>query len=482
MLKGKAKIELFDKDGNRVYVQEKDNIITNAYLNLIKPNFIPDLGIGNTYRFNLSSISPLVDKLFGGIMVFSEQRDANADNFMITKEDYANFVGSAGGAYSGNSIYRGSLNEAESGKQSDKEYKLVWDFPSNACNGKISNIGLCPRYLGNAGLIKDENDTATTSLIQNYGESMKQATKMYKNSYGVHHFHRQKVNNLGYYIYSKDTNTNVYAKLNSKVITFTEVTKTNKMGLMEEFTDAYASSLFLENSNLYNITKTITVDYSELSTVQSPKFLQYYQGYIYFVNYTNTSGDITFNVYRINAETYEKDGEGTYHFFIGDLSGASLYCRYIDDKIYVTSNKNTLYVCDLANSTFKGVDIPYNESGIYFETIKFYDTVMVIQRDKHLNYTPVFVLDSSYRLCSNKLYFESSNSSYSPYGKINTNNECLNYPLGNASSLYYYSSEDGLVEYQNQILMPFVCSINNLDTFYKNNSNTMKVTYYLKEY
>lgn len=482
MLKGKAKIELFDKDGNRVYVQEKDNIITDAYKNLINPNFVPDFGIGNTYRFNLSTLTPLVDKLFGGIIVFAEQREANVDNFMITKEDFANYVGSAGGTYSGNSIYKGSLNASESGKQSDKEYKLVWDFPSNACNGKISNIGLCPRYLGNSGLIKDENDTATTSLLQNYGDDMKQTVRMYKNSYGIHHFHRQAVKNLGYYVYSKDANTNVYAKLDGKVYTFTEVTKTNKLGLMEAPTTEYASNIFLEESNLYKISAPITVDYSELTTPQIAKYLQYSQGYIYFLTYTNSSGTIVFNVHRINAKTYEKEEELTYTFYIGALSGRGLYSRYINNKIYITSTDKYLYICDLSNSTFKSIEIPYEKSGIYFEPVKFYDTVMLVQRDKHESYTPVYVLDANDNLCFNMLYFDSSNGDYAPFGKINTDDECLSYPLANASSLYYYSSENGLVEYQNQILMPFVCSINNVDTFYKNSSNTMKITYYLKEY
>ena len=214
-MKGKAIIQLFDKDGKEVYKQEHDNIITNAYQKLFNPNFPMD--IVGVYNFRLSSLTPMYKKIFGGIMLFSDNIDANADNFMITKKQYYDFVGNAGSAYAGNSIYRGSFNETESTIDTEnKQVIMVWDFPSNAANGKIKCIGLCPRFLGNSGLIKDVNDESYTSLICGYGSDFESPTVEYE--YCTHGFHGQNYSTLGYYLYSKDLNTNVYARVSGKNI------------------------------------------------------------------------------------------------------------------------------------------------------------------------------------------------------------------------------------------------------------------------
>ena len=66
-MKGKAIIQLFDKDGKEVYKQEHDNIITNAYQKLFNPNFPMD--IVGVYNFRLSSLTPMYKKIFGGIII-----------------------------------------------------------------------------------------------------------------------------------------------------------------------------------------------------------------------------------------------------------------------------------------------------------------------------------------------------------------------------------------------------------------------------
>jgi hypothetical protein len=479
MIQGKAIIELFDKEtGERVYKQEHKNIITNAYKNIINPNVPLGIGFTNSYHFSLSTITPLATKMFGGILLFSENKEADADNFMITKDDYYNFVGNAGSAWGGESIFRGSFNPSESGPISETEYKLTWDFPSNASNGKIKCISLCPRYLGDNGLIKDKNDTSMTNLIQMIGQDLGEASKMYDNSYGCQYFHRHKTTDYGYYLYSRDDKTNVYARSSGTSIYFTEITKKNYLGLDEYVNNSYASSLNLEDTNLYNISDSIILDYSEESSIQNARYFQYYQGYIYFVNHSISGGTITFKVFKIDSEDYTKVDTKTYTVSISGFNKTKVFPRYINNKIYFTTYNNFLYILDLEDETFKTIEIPETT---YFDVIKWYDTVALITRDSHESITPIYILDSKDNLCFNKLYFASSDSSYPIFEKVHTNNECLNYPLSNTTSLYYHSST-GYVEYENQALLPFVCSINNVDEFTKNSSNTMKITYILKEY
>lgn len=481
MLKGKAIIEMFDaKTGEKVYHQEHNNIVTNAYKKLINPNFISDLGFGGSSVFNIGSISPLAEKIFGGILLFSEQTEANADNFMIKKIDYANFVGCAGSSWGGDSIYRGSYNASESGKQSDNTYKIVFDWASNAGNGKISRVCLCPRYLGNAGLIKDLNDTTNTSLLVDYGQDFASSgALMYKGGYGVHHFHRHNTANYGYFLYSKSTNTNVYVRHSGKKYYFTEITKTNRIGLTEKFETIAPSSKNLEEMNFYTISDTVEVDYSEESAIQDSKYLEYYQGYIYFVTHTVSSGNITFKVFKINASDYTKVESKEYNFTIADLPSSTIYPHFINNKIYFTNTYDYLYIYNLEDGTFKSIQILDNLS-ITYEAIKFYDTVALIRRNAHDQVAPIFILDSNDNLCRNSLYYNDSNTNYSSINKLNTNNDCLNYPIANETNLYYHSSI-GTVEYENQVVMPFVSTINNVDVFYKNNSNTMKITYILEE-
>ena len=102
-MKGKAIIQLFDKNGKEIYKQEHDNVITNAYQKLFNPNFPMD--ITGYYNFRLTTLTPMYKKIFGGILLFSDNIEANADNFMITKKQYYDFVGNAGSAYAGNSVY-----------------------------------------------------------------------------------------------------------------------------------------------------------------------------------------------------------------------------------------------------------------------------------------------------------------------------------------------------------------------------------------
>lgn len=476
MLKGKAIIQLFDKDtGKEIYKQISNNIICNNYKRLIQPNVFLDGNISS--KVGLGSMTPLWQKMFGGILLFSEKIEPlDVDNFMVTKDMYSSFVGNAGSAWSGNSIFRGSINQAESGPISDTEVKLVFDWNSNAANSsKISAIALCPCFLGDAGLVKDDLDTSNTTLINGYGKDFAINPSISKVGGGMHYFNRQKVNTYGYYLYSKNSQTNVYVLKDGKKYIFTEIRKKADLGLIDD----YYSTGNIEDLNLYTSTN-FEIDYSEETSIPDPKFLEYSQGFIYFVNYTNTQGSIVLKVYKINAETYEKVEVKEYSFTIQALGNAALYPRVLFNKVFFTTNGNRyLYIFDLYTESFKSIEIP--DTSNFYDPIKFYDTVMLITRNKHERRTPVFILGGDDNLYKNYLYFDSTDSDYATFNRIFTDDNCLNYPLAHATNSYYHSSTSHL-EYPNMVVMPNISSINNLqESIQKNNSNTMKITYYIKQ-
>jgi hypothetical protein len=473
-MKGKAIIQLFDKNGKEVYKQEHNNIITNAYQKLFNPNFPRD--IVGVYNFRLSTLTPIYRKIFGGIMLFSDNIDANADNFMITKKQYYDFVGNAGSAYSGNSVYRGSFNETESIiDEENKKITMVWDFPSNAANGKIKCIGLCPRFVGDAGLIKDANDTSSTSLLCGYGSDFENPT--IESEHCTHVFQGHNYSTLGYYLYSKDLNTNVYVRVSGKTLYFTEVKRHLDLSLTDSIQATQAREFLVDNVNLYNYTEYV---YTSDNNVSSPLNIDYELGYIYYIRVATSTDKLDLTLYKINADTYELESSNVYTFIITGIQSKTLDCRYINNKIYITTNKDDLYICDITDSTFKSLvigDPDYNHT-----VNKFFDTVIIHRTNNRSRTTnPVFILDNNDNLCRNNImeYNYSSSDSNRPINKFFTNDELYNYPIGILSKLYGYYDN---YEEQDQIVLPHLSSINNVDEFIKYPSNTMKITYILSEY
>lgn len=481
MLKGKAIIEMYDKDTNElVYSQESDNIVTDAYKQLIQPNVALDIGFNNENRFNLSSVTPMIDKMFGGVFLMGRQRDPSVYNFMINKYDYNEkvFIGCAGGEYNGESIYRGTINKAESGyNEKTKEYTQVWDFPSNAANGKISSISLVPRYLGNQGLISEEK---TNSLILPYGNDFEGEAINFVED-GVHLFHRAETSNFGYYLYSKDKYTNVYCKLVDKKYIFTEVTKRMTLGLRENFKNYSTSTLMTNTSDLYDY-KTYEVDFtsdSSISSLPAARFMQCSGGLIYFVTHTNTKGNLKFNVYKINAETYERvEGFKEVTMNVEELTGKTIYPKIIFDNITFTSG-DYLYILTL-DGIFKSIKINNTSTSVEeFEVFKFYDTVLVTPyKYIYTGSNTIFILNGEDKLVKNNIDANPGRANCFLFNKINTNDDTLNYPLALVSS----ASDSMDYESLSVVTLPCLMTINNINEFTKNSSNVLKVRYILKEF
>lgn len=160
MLKGRTLIELTDvRTGEKKKITH-DNMITNAINNevLVQRGLLSPPSILPAYTSNnLSANTAIAVQLFGGIYLWNNQLNTDANDYWIPTDNkmigYSYF--NAENASSNNQL--GSYSPTESGLQSDGSYKHVWDFSTSQANGEISAVSLVPNVAGivSAGISND---------------------------------------------------------------------------------------------------------------------------------------------------------------------------------------------------------------------------------------------------------------------------------------------------------------------------------------
>lgn len=170
MIKGHTKIELVNVKTGQKKVIEDDNMITNA----ISKMFESTPYCGCTYVSNpFSKPSPLIDKLCGGILLFSDPIEEDPDNYLTPKNN--KMVGNARVNYaSGQDVPEfGAYNAEESTWNPDTgERKYVYDFSTSKGNGTISCVALTNPLLGYYGIgnPSEKKESVTVENI-NYSHS-----------------------------------------------------------------------------------------------------------------------------------------------------------------------------------------------------------------------------------------------------------------------------------------------------------------------
>lgn len=163
-LKGSAIIELTNADGTKE-THKHDNMITNAVADFFK-----------SYRGEMPPVFKIMSNdesyataLFGGILLFDDTLNADADDYVIPSTKITGYASQD--AYGGLDVARGSYNLSESGVQEDGSYKFVWDFSTAQANGKIQSLGLCPNLMGKIGAsdtIQSESSINTSFLGEKF--------------------------------------------------------------------------------------------------------------------------------------------------------------------------------------------------------------------------------------------------------------------------------------------------------------------------
>lgn len=143
MLKGEAIIELKDVHTGEVEVLHETNLVTNALSDVI--NYAGAWMMDRV--FNVAQyMYPLYDHLLGGVVLFPESLEENADKYWAPYNlDPTGFASNV--VNSGTDTRRGSFNANESEFVLSPEgekigYKFVWDFNTSQGNGEIASVCL----------------------------------------------------------------------------------------------------------------------------------------------------------------------------------------------------------------------------------------------------------------------------------------------------------------------------------------------------
>ena len=129
-------------------------MITNAITNILNPPDFVEMGIDaeTDQSHNVLHIfnRNLVDTAFGGVLVFRDKIEENADNVMMPWDNEE--IGHAGMATNNANKKTGTYNTNESGRiENGKGYRHVWDFGTDKANGNISCICLTTKDGGSNG-------------------------------------------------------------------------------------------------------------------------------------------------------------------------------------------------------------------------------------------------------------------------------------------------------------------------------------------
>lgn len=156
-ISGSSVIQLIDKDGKITDEVINHNIVTNAVSNLLnglqKYSLFYDRANLSTSIFNGIRENP-IKKLYGGILVFSKSINQDINHIIPTVDEMSSFIGCATSDSSVAAIspYRGYFNSTESEEKStDTQLVLVFEFPTDCCNGDIASVCLTSVLGGMSG-------------------------------------------------------------------------------------------------------------------------------------------------------------------------------------------------------------------------------------------------------------------------------------------------------------------------------------------
>ena len=175
-MEGKATFTLTEaKTGRTVKQFTEHNMITDAVKRILDP---PDHTVLYNFDYcaSLKKMMPISQTLFGGIILLGNNMEESAGNVMLTKDCIP--IATAGGAYSGTNVMRGSLNQNES-YQTANGYHFTWDFATDKANGTIKCAALTSRLFGNTGFANEDSSGCLTMNPENMSSVSTTAVKYF---------------------------------------------------------------------------------------------------------------------------------------------------------------------------------------------------------------------------------------------------------------------------------------------------------------
>mgnify|MGYP001055571236 CR=1 FL=1 len=166
-LKGKTTIELTDVNSGEVTTVEEENMVTNAlnyFFNSNPMGVFHNLKNTSTIKYFNEYFIPICPKILGGILLFSEVLQENADN-ILPNSHVMPMAYASNNANPFEDARRGSMNLNESMAVTNG-YRFVWDFATSQGNGTIAAAALTSCYGGAAVYGSSYDDTSPFFLMK----------------------------------------------------------------------------------------------------------------------------------------------------------------------------------------------------------------------------------------------------------------------------------------------------------------------------
>lgn len=150
-LKGKTTIELTDVNSGEVTTVQEENMVTNALNYFFNSNpmgvfhYLKNTG---TIKYFNEYFIPICPKILGGILLFSETIQENAEH-ILPDSNTMPMAYASNDTNSYEDASRGSMNLNESMVVTNG-YRFVWDFATSQGNGTIAAVALTSCYGGAA--------------------------------------------------------------------------------------------------------------------------------------------------------------------------------------------------------------------------------------------------------------------------------------------------------------------------------------------
>lgn len=331
-LKGTTTIQLFDSKTNEL-VQEvyEENMITNGVSNFLNPH--PNNMENGSQSTILLNALPFRDKMFGGIMVWSENLPENVNTL---EADPNNCIGWAGSAYSGSIRWRGSYNTNESGSITNG-YRNVWDFGTDKANGSIKCLSLTTKTGGDTGFYPESENISTYWDITKYNAMIGEPIVQLNN--GMYCTHETSSSNL--------------------IIRYYQCFDANNISILRTKEDCVLSN-------------TLTIPLRYTPNIYGKPV--YDSGILSFV-YLNNSNKTQCEIVKVNLslKTYTKSS------LTLNLTGYAIVstqgCSFIKDYIYASVYKNSQYYIAQINMSGSVVSEKLPPTQTVYDIILIHDRI-----------------------------------------------------------------------------------------------------------
>nr|DAE10142.1 MAG TPA: hypothetical protein [Siphoviridae sp. ctGuJ10] len=360
-LQGVCEIELRDENGNIVQKTKDKNMITNGLSNIINLDYSMVVRLFGLYTSEYEfhrNIYPIIQKVIGGIYLFSEVQNESVDNIV---PNLSKLVGTCSLSKSViNNYFSGMWNINESSliyndAGSVIGIKFVYDFGTDKSNGTIKSVSLTTD-VGARTVLKDligfnffsGGSTSSSSSFGNF--------QFNKINPVLEIINRNQTDySKGYNMYSMNSSYPIITITDSsEIIVVHNVDTTAKNVVIRKYKIKDSVSLnglliddkLAYNEQYFDILKELTFDYSDIlignDTFSKERVIgsiYCYENYIYMTNAYNK----TINIKKIDIQNLQISSSITRTFELGglnmgvDMTNVALKPIYIYKNYYIIS-------------------------------------------------------------------------------------------------------------------------------------------------